>query len=120
MPLYLLYSEEGQIVDVIQSEDCDNAQTLVNTIPTLCNKLDDTTPEQIKIAKGDAIISEISAELARAMNNLIEEYKSCNDVNEPLDGDEVEKLSRLFNLFAQPHEVNLTDEEYSMAISELK
>ncbi len=119
MPLYLLCSEEGEIIDVVHAEDCEEAQALVNTISILCIEIDNTTLQQIKIAKGDAVISEISADLARIMNDLIDEYKTIKEICEPLDGDEVEKLGKILSLFAQCHEGNITDEEYRKAMSEL-
>ncbi|MCK4321645.1 hypothetical protein KAX08_03910 [candidate division WOR-3 bacterium] len=84
MPLYLLCDKDGEIVDVVHAEDCEEAQALVNTISILCIEIDNTTLQQIKIAKGDAVISEISTDFARMMNDLIEEYKSVEEICEPL------------------------------------
>lgn len=49
MPLYLLCSEEGSVIDVVQAKDPDDACALFNTTPRRCIELDDMTLKQIKI-----------------------------------------------------------------------
>ncbi len=50
--------------------------------------------------------------LKMTLSDIIEEYKGGDDIEEPLDGDDVDDLVKIIKAKINLHEGNITQEEY--------
>lgn len=58
----------------------------------------------------------LSSKLVRAVIDVIHQFKEDEGITEPLDGDDVQKLVKVFEIISNYNEGNLSDEEYIQAL----
>jgi len=118
-------NNKEEIKDVISAESSEKAQSKVDSlnygVTFHLTKLEKENIDQIKIAQGEEITSEIPLKLEDAMRNLVALFREVRgfEDDEPLNSDEVDELVSVFRWFADHQQGNITDEEYHIGISEL-